>query len=107
GADGVRLFMRRLDELIARPLAGTEEGEQPFFSPDGAWVAFFSYGALRKVRPDGGAPVVVAQLPASCAHPTGSWGVNDTLLYTSWYTLYRVSAGGGAPSRVPVADSSL
>ena len=49
----------------------------------------------------------MAQLPASWAHPTGSWGPGDTLLYTSWYTLYRVSAAGGAPSRVPVADSGL
>ena len=32
-ADGDRLYARRLDDLAARPLAGTEDAEQPFFSP--------------------------------------------------------------------------
>ena len=106
-ADGTRLYARRLDDLAARPLAGTEDAEQPFFSPDGAWVAFFSHGALRKVRLDGGAPVVVAGLPPSTIYHTGSWGPGDTILYTNSGTLYRVPAAGGAPSRVAIADTGL
>ena len=38
----VRLFLRKLDQLQAAPLAGTEGAAYPFFSPDGQWVAFFS-----------------------------------------------------------------
>jgi serine/threonine-protein kinase len=106
-ADGVRLYARRLDDLVARPLAGTEDAEQPFFSPDGTWVAFFSHGALRKVRVDGGAAVVVAGLPPSTIYHAGSWGPGDTVLYTNSGTLYRVLAAGGAPSRVAVADTGL
>ena len=52
--DGVKLYARRMHELEGRPLAGTEGGEWPFFSPDGAWVAFFGDGAIRKVRLEGG-----------------------------------------------------
>jgi eukaryotic-like serine/threonine-protein kinase len=106
-ADGGRLYARRLDDLAARPLAGTEDAERPFFSPDGAWVAFFSHGALRKVRVDGGAPVVVVGVPPSTIDHAGSWSPGDTLLYTNSGTLYRVSAAGGPPSRVAVADTGL
>ena len=105
--EGTRLYARRLDDLAARPLAGTEEAEHPFLSPDGAWVAFFSNGALRKVRVDGGAPVVVAEIPPSSISLTGSWGLGDTLVYASSGALYRVPAAGGAPSRVMIADTSL
>ncbi len=64
-----RLFVRRMDQFAATPIPGTEGGHGPFVSPDGDWVAFFSRGALRKVRLDGGQPRVV------CETPTGVGGV--------------------------------
>jgi hypothetical protein len=33
----------------------------PFFSPDGQWVAFFRNTELVKASADGGAPVVIVQ----------------------------------------------
>ena len=108
GPDGTRLFVRRLDEIAAHPLAGTEGAEWPFFSPDGAWVAFYREGALRKVRVDGGAPMVVAELPPPALFFGGSWGGDGTILYTTTgATLYRVPAAGGEPSRVALADTGL
>jgi Tol biopolymer transport system component len=109
GPDGSRLYARRVDELVARPLAGTEDGAQPFFSPDGAWVAFYSRGALRKVRLDGGAAVVVAEVPPPAWFSGGSWGPGDTIYYAvpSHKALYRVPAAGGAATRVAVADTSM
>jgi hypothetical protein len=38
GPGGARLYARRADDLVPRPLDGTEGAEQPFFSPDGASV---------------------------------------------------------------------
>src|SRR5262249_44979198 len=35
-----QLYLRRLDALDATPLAGTENGNTPFFSPDGQWLGF-------------------------------------------------------------------
>src|SRR5262249_34792118 len=35
------LFFRRLDQLDATLLAGTERAHSSFLSPDGEWVAFF------------------------------------------------------------------
>jgi serine/threonine-protein kinase len=50
GPKGTVLYARRVDSLANRPLAGTDDGEWPFFSPDGEWIAFYSNGAIRKAR---------------------------------------------------------
>ena len=50
------LFLRRLDQLDATPMPGTEGAHSPFFSPDGQWVAFFADARLKKVAVSGGAP---------------------------------------------------
>ena len=36
-----QLYVRHLDQLSATPLQGTEDARNPFFSPDGRWIAFF------------------------------------------------------------------
>ena len=108
GPDGTRLHARRLDDVASRPLAGTEGAEWPFFSPDGRWVAFYSQGALRKVRVDGGAPLVLAEVPPPSRFFGGSWGADGTILYTTTgAAVYRVAAAGGTPARVALADSGL
>jgi hypothetical protein len=33
---------RAIDQFEATPIAGSEGGQQPFFSPDGKWVGFFA-----------------------------------------------------------------
>jgi DNA-binding winged helix-turn-helix (wHTH) protein len=91
-----RLFVRRMDRFEATPLAGTEGAHGPFFSPDGAWVAFFSDGRLMKVRPDGGEPQVL------CATPTGvggTWLSDEAIVFAPDWTgpLMRVPASGGEP----------
>ena len=45
-ADG-QLWLRSLDAETARPLAGTENGLRPFWSPDGRSIAFISDDALK------------------------------------------------------------
>ena len=48
--DGVQqLFVRTREQMAVRPLPGTEEATHPFFSPDGAWVGFFTNDSLKKV----------------------------------------------------------
>src|SRR6266481_1029332 len=39
-----QLHLRRTDQFEATPLAGTEGGDSPIFSPDGAWIAFAAEG---------------------------------------------------------------
>ena len=43
-----------VDAVDAEPLAGTEGGDMPFFSPDGSQIGFASEGKLKRVAIAGG-----------------------------------------------------
>ena len=99
-----RICVRRIGQLDLTPLAGTEEGLDPFFSPSGAWLAFVSGTRLKKVRLDGG-PVV--DLTAGFWEG-GAWSPDDQLIYApnSSTGLYRIPASGGAPQVLTAPDSA-
>src|SRR5262245_37153193 len=48
-----QLYVRRLTQLHAIALSGTDDADSPFFSPDGQWIAFFSGGKLKKISVTG------------------------------------------------------
>ena len=50
----VQLYLRRLDQLEATAIPGTEGASSPFFSPDGQSLGFHADGALKKVPLNGG-----------------------------------------------------
>lgn len=92
----VRLFLRSLDRFEIVPLPGTEDGTNPFFSPDGRFVGFFADGKLKKVPLAGGAPVVLGEART----PRGeAWLADDSILLTpaNNVAVSRVAALGGAP----------
>ena len=88
-----QIYIRHLDAAEFTPVAGTEGGFRPFFSPDGEWIAFTADGKLKKVPVDGGAAVTLANADWG----GGSWGPDGTIVYTLSYNqgLWRVPAGGG------------
>ena len=95
-AAGKRLFVRALDSLESRELAGTDNVIAHTFSPDGRWIAFLNNAGLSKVGVTGGAPTSIA----SALDARGlTWGSTDTIVYAPETTtgLFRVSAGGGQP----------
>jgi eukaryotic-like serine/threonine-protein kinase len=53
------LYLRRMDQSVAELVPGGESAIDPFFSPDGQWLGWFSHGFIRKVRLGGGAPVTI------------------------------------------------
>ena len=58
GPDGIqRLATRLLDQTEATALPGTENGENPFLSPDGKWIGFSTNAQLEKISVQGGAPL--------------------------------------------------
>ena len=96
GGAQYRIYLRALDSMDARPLAGTEGAVNPFFSPDGQWIGFFAAGKLKKVSISGGAVLTLCDAAA----PRGAaWGANDTIIFapTPGAGLSQVSAAGGAP----------
>jgi eukaryotic-like serine/threonine-protein kinase len=94
-AAGCRLYLRTLNALDARALAGTDGAHAPFFSTDGQWIAFFADGRLKKVAIGGGEPVILADTPEAVG---GTWDGRDIIFAASTTSgLMRVSERGGAP----------
>ena len=96
GVNEGQLFVRRLDQLQATPLPGTEGAHNPFFSPDGQWVAFFARAKLKKVAVTGGAAITLCDAPNGRG---GSWADDGTIVFSPdnvrQVTLMRVSSAGG------------
>ena len=95
----VQLYMRRLDQLEATPVAGTEGASNPFFSPNGESIGFHADGALRRISISGGASVTICNVALVYG---ASWGSTDQIVYaTEMGGLWRVPAtGGGTPVSV-------
>ena len=98
----LRLWLRSLSDATARPLAGTDGADDPFWSPDNRSIAFFTATELKRLDLAGGAPQTVA---SGSRFNFGTWGAEDVILYSevgppSLNLLKRVSAAGGAPMLV-------
>ena len=91
---GRPMWFRRLDQTTVETLAGTEQGEFPFFSPDGEWLAFFTgfENALKKMPTNGGGQVVTLA-DGLRRNWGGSWGPDGKIVFHS-------QAGGEGLSRV-------
>ncbi len=100
-----QLYVRRLDQLEAAPLAGTEGARHPFFSPDGEWIAFFAGGKLKKVAAGGGAAATLCDAPNDRG---GTWSEDGNILFTPTPRtgLWRVSSGGGAAEALTTMDAA-
>jgi Tol biopolymer transport system component/predicted Ser/Thr protein kinase len=104
GDGAQRLWLRPLDAATARPLAGTEGAEYPFWSPDSHSIGFFASGKLKRVDIGGGPPQSVTDAPTGRG---GTWNRDGTILFapTNEGPLWRVSAVGGQPVQVTKLDS--
>lgn len=97
------LFLRPMDQLTARPMTGTEFAGDPFFSPDGKWVAFYSRGKLKKVSIFGGAAQEICEVKGVFR---GGFWAPDNMIYFGHINqgIRRVSADGGMPEEVIPLD---
>ncbi len=93
--DGKRLiWVRPLDSLEARPLAGTDGVLRPFWSPDSRFLAFMAGGKLKKVDIAGGPPQTICD---ALNGADGSWSQEGVILLDgrSADPLWRIPAAGG------------
>ena len=94
------IYVRDLDRATARLLPGTENGAQPFWSPDNRQLGFFAENQLKTVAISGGSPTVIARatLPRGAA-----WSRDNLILFLPRPSvpLAVVPAGGGEPTSVP------
>ena len=100
-----QLWVQQLDSVSAQPLAGTENGSWPFWSPDSRSIAFFADGKLKKIEASGGPAEILCDAPSGRG---GTWGPDGTILFnpTVASPLYRASEGGGTPIAATKLDDS-
>ena len=106
GQDGrALLWVRPLESVEARPLAGTDGGFHPFWSPDSRFIAFSGGGKLKKIEASGGPPQTLCDV--SLFAIGGSWNRDGTILFGSNSGgVQRVPAAGGAPAALTIPDLS-
>ena len=104
-----QLYVRRLTQLQAAPLLGTDNALGPFFSPDGQWIGFFAGGKLKKIAVTGGAAVTLCRCAEAAAAARGA----RTTRLCSRPTRRRVrllrvsSAGGKAEPLTSLAEGEV
>src|SRR5262245_61258665 len=105
GSDEPQLYVRALDDFEAKVVPASSGAKQPFFSPDGKWIAFLAQGRLSKAEVAGGSPIKVADAPVGYG---GMWLEDDTIVYapTLGSGLMRVPAAGGAPESLTRPDGA-
>ncbi len=99
------LWLRPMEQAGARTLPGTEDAQQPFWSPDSRWIGFFAEGKLKKTPAAGGAVQVIALTTTDFRG--GTWGPDDTILFASGIgPLFRVASAGG-PATPASTDAQI
>jgi Tol biopolymer transport system component len=107
--DGItQLFLQEVGRLEVAPVAGTQGARNPFFSPGGAWVGFFTEGKLRKLSiADGSLKDICESLERGAGGAI--WRTDNTILFSSGYRagISQVSADGGTPQPVIAPNPDL
>ena len=86
-----RLYLRRLDTSRSEPIAGTEHGGLPFWSPDGRFVAFFADNKVKRIEPSGGSALVLYD----ASGVGGAWGPGGDVLFAEpTGPIYRLPSAG-------------
>ena len=99
------LFLRPLNSFAYQKLSGTEGAWNPFWSPDGASIGFFTLGTLKVVDAGTGA---VRTLCEAALGKGGTWSRSGEIVFApgALGPLYRISASGGKPVAVTSLDTS-
>ncbi len=105
GDDGTtKLWVRSLDAMASRPLAGTEDGVYPFWSPDGKSIGFFANHKLKRIEAAGGPALSLAD---AFGPGGGTWNRDGVIVFAPLHEpLMRVSASGGAATPITKPDTA-
>lgn len=107
GGTTTRLYRQSLNSFDAVAIAGTENGNSPFFSPDGERIGFVTLdGALKQVALSGTSPQTLGHVPGSLAG--ASWGPDDVIVFAGSGSegLQAVPAAGGTPVVLTKPDNA-
>ena len=95
------LWVRPLDSVVPRLLAGTNGASQPFWSPDSRTLAFFADRRLKTIDVVTGAVRVTTTLSTNARVLGGTWSrAGDILFAVPDDGLYLVPSAGATPRRI-------
>jgi eukaryotic-like serine/threonine-protein kinase len=102
------LYLRKIDQLHATLIPGTEMARSPFLSPDNRWIGYWTEGHWKKIPVEGG---VAETLCDTASSPMGAdWGPDNRILFSDVLSSSRglsiVSAAGGKPEALTHPDSN-
>jgi Tol biopolymer transport system component len=94
-----QLYSQRLDQDEPTAVPGTEGGSNPFFSPDGESIAFFTGNQLKTVGFAGQLPRVIANIGEVPGGLVGAWDQKGRIFFgiSGSFGLSSVPAVGGEP----------
>jgi Tol biopolymer transport system component len=109
-AASAMLWMRSLESLAVRPLAGTEGASYdiPVWSPDSRSVAFFAGGELRRLNLADATVQRICSMPAP-GNGGADWSREGTILFSAGGgagRIYAVPATGGDARPLTTFDAS-
>jgi Tol biopolymer transport system component len=90
------IWIRNMADLKTRQLPGTENGAEPFWSPESRSLAFFSDGKLKRISLDGGPSTALANTDVTVP---GDWGRQGMILFS------KVMEGSPVPAIVRIPES--
>jgi serine/threonine-protein kinase len=97
-----QIYIRRMDQIEAAPVPGTEGGINPFLSPDDQWLGFWADNKLKKVPIAGGVPTILCDADLLFG---ADWQAGKIVFSAGWNSgLSMVSDTGGRPEVLTAPD---
>jgi serine/threonine protein kinase/Tol biopolymer transport system component len=87
-APSSKLWLRNSDELGGKLLEYTDGAQNPFWSPDGRFIAFFAGDKLKKIGLFGAPAEIICDAPPSWG---GTWNSGDVILFGSESGIWQVT----------------
>jgi eukaryotic-like serine/threonine-protein kinase len=105
GTEEQKLYLRSLNSFESKEVSGSSGAQQPFFSPDGKWIAFFAQGKLKKSGVAGGSPIEITEAQDPFG---GTWNKDGTIIFAAALNsgLLRISENGGKTESLSKPDGA-